>query len=91
MNSNNLCLDLSVIRDRELARGNEIDGVSEREFVNCDLLISLKKPFGEYYEEILALGVVSADVNVDPHYPIGKSYYCRRDRHAIFAPQQTKR
>ena len=74
MNSKNLCSDLSVIRDRELARGNEIERVSEGEFVNCDLLISLKNPFGEYYEEILALGVVRAGVNVDPHYPIGKSY-----------------
>jgi hypothetical protein len=86
-----LCQHLTAIRDEEIGRGNEIDSVVEREFENVDLLVMLKKPFGAYYEDFSDPRAVSADVNTDPHYPVGKSYYCREHRQAIFAPQEMRR
>lgn len=85
-----LCSHLEMIRDREIERGNEIESVAERPFERCDLFVSLKRPFGSSYEELVEPEAVSADTNTDPHYPVGKSYYCREDRHAIFAPQQLR-
>lgn len=91
MDATNLCADLSTIRDRELARGNQVESVTEEAFEHCDLIVALKQPFGAYYEDEIDETVVSADINTDPHYPVGKSYYCQRDRHALFAPQQMRR
>ena len=80
-----------MIRDREFARGNQVESVWEGAFTNCDLVVALRRPFGAYYEDEIDGTVVSASMNTDPHYPVGKSYYCRRDRHALFAPQQFRR
>lgn len=81
-----VCVDLTFILDRELARSNEIESVIEHAYEKCDLLISLSRSFGAYYEDEAGPDVETL-IDADPHYPAGKTYYCPTHRHAIFGPQ----
>ena len=85
-----LCSELTFILDREVQRGNLVDSVLEHAYEKCDRLVSLKRPFGAYYEDDACPNVITT-IDNDPHYPVGKTYYCREHRHAIFGPQTWRR
>ena len=90
MGTQGICSHLEPIVARELRDGNAISSVTTREYANCDLLIQLQRPFARYYEPDLPSNV-TGHTNSDPHYPVGKGYFCSIDRHDVFAPQELRR
>ena len=79
-----LCEHLQPILDLEIDGGNKIRETHRDAYERCELLLELQKPFSRLHDRGAA--EVTADVNRDPHYPIGKSYYCTIHRQAIYAP-----
>jgi hypothetical protein len=90
MTGEDVCQHLEAIIARELDHGNAIASVSTKEYANCDLLVVLRKPFTAHYENDVPSSVTGY-VNSDPHYPLGKGYFCSIDRHEVFAPQVLRR
>lgn len=85
-----VCSHLQFIVEGELERGNRIESIAEEAFDRCDLLVIFAGPFGAYYEESVPRDV-QMDIKTDPHYPVGKSFFCTTHRQALFAPQEHRR
>lgn len=86
-----LCPHIEPIGDRELREGNEVESVLENAYAKVDLLVMLKRPFHAYYEDQIDTSRVIVSYDTDPHYPVGKSYFCEEHRQAIFGPQEFRR
>jgi hypothetical protein len=80
-----ICGHLQYILDNEIKSGNEVKQVFKDSFERCELLIILKRRFSKEYEKEKLPKDVKMHIDNDPHYPIGKGYYCIKHKHDIFA------
>jgi hypothetical protein len=80
-----VCEHLAPILSHELAAGNEIQQVSTDAFERCRLFVILKAGFHAEHGQFAAGAGIKDGINRDPHYPVGRSFYCGVHQHALLA------
>jgi len=80
-----ICDDLEFILKNELQNGNCIKKIYKNTFENCDLLVVLEKKFTKNYEIEKIPNHVKVHTDKDPHYLIGKGYFCNKHKHDLFS------
>ncbi|MDA3799122.1 MAG: hypothetical protein PF692_08590 [Kiritimatiellae bacterium] len=81
------CGQLKRILDQELLENNTVKHTSNATWQRCQTMVVLRTRFSRLYENEADFGEdLEMDVNKDPHYPVGKSYYCPIHEEALIAP-----
>jgi hypothetical protein len=86
MTATTVCEELSPILSAELRDGNEVEEVAIRAFAKCDVLVVLKLGYRADHGNLAQQLGLDDRVNIDPHYPTGRSLSCVKHRHSLVAP-----
>ena len=74
---------LEKILSVEIAGTNRVEGSYANRFGDCDLLVTLQKPFASSYP-------ISSEIeqfeNRDAHYPVGRGYKDKKLKEILMAP-----